>query len=168
MPSRDPGATLRAVLNAFKPVTQKASPMQGTIGPGKGTSTIAGPVPKGMGKIGAADAPTTVQKNLFGGVPPVSSTMRAKQEPKPPMTTRIASAFPSIEEAMAALRGEDLDPVGRAISKEGRAARIVEAIDLLDVVSGAGGAAEKVAAIARLAEIKKEAQFARWLRSLET
>ena len=154
-------------LGIANPPSRALSPMMGTIGPGKGTSTIAQPVSKGMGKVGQLDpASINRQKNLFGGVPPLNPKTRIPQEPKQPMSVRYASAFPSVEDAISALRGDDLvNPIRQFVSKQARAGRIVEAIDLLDVVRDDPDHAEKTAALVRLAEIKKDAEFSAFLRS---
>jgi hypothetical protein len=161
MPSR-----VRRALGIAMPPQKALSPMQGTVGPGKGTSTLTEPPAKGMGKVSQIDpAVINRQKNLFGGVPPLNPRTRIPQEPKQPMSVRYASAYPTEEQALAALRGDDLNPVVQFVSKEAQAERLLETVDLLDVIEGKGGFEEKTAALVRLVEVKREAQFARFLRN---
>lgn len=157
---------VQRALGIAPPPKQDLSPMQGSVGPGKGTSSISEPRAKGMGKVGTVD-PATInkQKNLFGGVPPLNPRTRIPQEPKQPMNVRYASAYPTPEEAISALRGDDLDPVAAFVSKEARAERVLEAIELLDVIEGSADIVEKTAALVRLVEVKKDAQFAGFLRN---
>jgi hypothetical protein len=151
-------------LGVTPPPKQTISPMQGTVGPGKGTSTITGQLAPGMGKAGQDPMGAGKQKNLFGGVPPLNPKTRIPQQPKETMSIRYASA-PSVEDALKALDGDDLvDPVSRLVTKEAGVARILETINLLDVLNGHAELAEKTAALMRLAEVKKESEIASMLR----
>ena len=159
MPSR-----VSKALGVTPPPKQTISPMQGTVGPGKGTSTITGQLAPGMGKIGQEPASVVKQRNLFGGVPPLNPKTRIPQAPKETMSIRYASA-PSVEDALRALDGDDLvNPVSRLVTKEAGVARILETIDLLDVLGGKAELVEKTAALMRLAEVKKESEIASMLR----
>lgn len=158
MPSR-----VSKALGVTPPPKQTISPMQGTVGPGKGTSTVTGQLAPGMGKAGQDPASVGKQRNLFGGVPPLNPKTRIR-EPNETMSIRYASA-PSVEDALRALDGDDLvNPVSRLVTKEASAARILETIDLLDVLGGKAEPVEKTAALMRLAEVKKESEIAAMLR----
>lgn len=164
MPSRT-----AKTLGIRNPANGGTPGMPGGMGTAKGSGvgTPKNVAPSSVTAKFAADPALTAvpqMKTLFGGGQPVKPKMEIVQKPKEPQMVRFGSAFPSIEEAQAALIPESQRTLGRLLTKQGSVVRLTRVFELLGEIESTQDLNIKLAAVLRLAELKKEALLAQALR----